>query len=81
MADFELYGSRGCPYTQEMRDWLDLKGCDYVEYDVEADARAFERMLSLSGGQRMVPILVTDGAVTQIGWQGRGCIVGPRVAD
>jgi glutaredoxin len=73
----ELYGTRSCPYTQELREWLDWKGCDYVEFDVEADARALDRMLTLSGGQRTVPILVEDGCVTQIGWQGRGCVVGP----
>jgi len=80
MADFELYGSRGCPYTQEMRDWLDLKGSDYVEYDVEADAGALERMVALTGGQRMVPVLVADGKVAQIGWQGQGCMVDSRAA-
>ena len=37
----------------------------------------WSRMLTLSGGQRTVPILVEDGSVTQIGWQGRGCVVGP----
>jgi hypothetical protein len=30
----------------------------------------------LSGGQRTVPVLVEDGKVVQIGWQGRGCVVG-----
>ena len=34
------------------------------------------RMLQLSGGQRLVPVLVDNGAVVQVGWQGRGCIVG-----
>ena len=29
----------------------------------------------LTGGQRTVPVLVEDGKVIQIGWQGRGCIV------
>jgi len=26
--------------------------------------------------QRMVPVLLEDGHVVQIGWQGRGCVVG-----
>ena len=26
-------------------------------------------------GQRTVPVLVEDGKVVQIGWQGRGCVV------
>ena len=34
------------------------------------------RMLAATGGQRTVPVLIEDGKVTQIGWQGRGCVVG-----
>ena len=37
MSQFELYGSSGCPYTAEMRDWLDWRQVEYVEYDVDAD--------------------------------------------
>jgi glutaredoxin len=73
---YELYGTNRCPYTAEMRDWLDLRKLDYVEYDVESDPAALERMKALAGGQRSVPVLVEDGRVTQIGWQGRSCIVG-----
>ena len=32
-------------------------------------------MRELAGGQRTVPVLVEDGEVVQIGWQGRGCMV------
>ena len=59
-----------------MRDWLEWRGCEFVEYDVEADRAALARMQSLAGGQRTVPVLVEDGRVVQVGWQGRGCIVG-----
>ena len=37
------------------------------------------RMIAISGGQRTVPVLVEDGDVVQIGWQGRGCVVEVRV--
>src|SRR5271154_4632383 len=72
----ELYGTKSCPYTQEMREWLEWKGTEFVEYDVEADVAARERMRSLANGQRTVPMLVDGGKVVQIGWQGRGCVVG-----
>ena len=75
MAKFELYGTAGCPYTQEMREWLEWRGCEFVEYDVEADADARVRMRALAGASRTVPVLVEDGKVTQVGWQGRGCTV------
>ena len=52
------------------------KDREFVEYDVEADPEALARMLAVTGGQRTVPVLVEDGKVMQIGWQGRGCVVG-----
>ena len=75
MAKFEIYGTAGCPYTQEMREWLEFRGCEFVEYDVEADAEARGRMRALAGVSRTVPVLVEDGKVTQVGWQGHGCTV------
>lgn len=75
MAKLELYGTRRCPHTQEMREWLEWKRSDFLEYDVEADLGARQRMRELSPGQRSVPVLVEDGKVIQIGWQGRSCMV------
>ena len=75
MPEFELFGSTGCPHTQEMREWLEWRGVEFVEYDVEADQAARDRMHALSGGQHTIPVLVADGKVVQIGWQGRGCAV------
>jgi glutaredoxin len=71
----ELYGSSACPYTAEMRESLEWRRVQFIEYDVEVDSEARERMLILSSGQRTVPVLVEDGKVLQIGWQGRGCVV------
>lgn len=75
MAKLELFGTARCPHTGEMRDWLEWKRSEFVEYDVEADPAARSRMRELAAGQRTVPILVEDGKVIQVGWQGRGCIV------
>jgi glutaredoxin len=75
VAKLELYGTARCPHTQEMREWLEWKRCDFVEYDVEADLAARDRMRALATGQRSVPLLVEDGRVVQIGWQGRSCMV------
>lgn len=72
----ELFGAASCPHTREMREWLEWRGRDFEEYDVEADGAAYSRMCELTGGQRMVPVLVEDGKVIQAGWQGRGCVVG-----
>jgi glutaredoxin 3 len=75
MANLELYGSARCPYTRELREWLEWTRRDFTEYDVEADSDARTRMHALDSNVRTVPVLVEDGKVIQVGWQGRGCIV------
>ena len=75
MAKLELYGTTSCPFTRDMRDWLELSGRDFVEFDVERDAAAHARMTAATGGQRTVPVLIEDGKAVQIGWRGRGCFV------
>jgi len=76
MPKTELYGTASCQYKREMREWLEWKNRDFEEYNVEADAEALARMLAAAGGQRRVPVLIEDGKVIQVGWQGRGCITG-----
>jgi glutaredoxin len=71
----ELYGTANCPYTRDMREWLEWNRRDFVEYDVEHDRVALARLREIAGAQRTVPVLVEDGRVIQIGWEGRGCIV------
>ncbi len=75
MALLELFGTKSCQFTQEMREWLEWKGTEFIEYDVEADPAARDRMRALSNGQRTVPMLVDGDKVVQVGWQGRGCVV------
>jgi glutaredoxin len=58
-----------------MREWLEWQRKDFVEYDVDADATARQRLFELSNGQRSVPVLVENNKVLQIGWQGRTCMV------
>jgi len=81
MPKIELYGTATCPYTRDMREWLEWTGRDFEEYDVEVDADALRRMREVSGGQRTAPVLVEDGIAVQIGWQGRGCIVGRGASE
>ena len=75
MAKTELFGTSWCEYTGQMRDWLEWRGVDYVEYDVERDAHARQRMAAIAPGEPTVPMLVEDGNLVQVGWHGRGCTV------
>jgi glutaredoxin len=76
MPTVELFGTAGCPYTSEMREWLEWKNADFIEYDVETDSHARARMHRVAQPPFTVPLLVEDGKVIQVGWQGRGCVVG-----
>jgi len=75
VARLELYGAARCPYTQDMREWLEWNRRDFEEYDVEADPGARSRLRQLDSSLRKVPVLVEDGQIVQVGWQGRGCPV------
>jgi glutaredoxin 3 len=75
MANLELYGTAGCPYTSEMREWLEWKGLEFVEYDIERDPQAHERLRMIAQPPLSVPTLLENGKVLQIGWQGRSCFV------
>lgn len=75
MTRLELYGTARCPHTQEMREWLEWQRKDFVEYDVDKDTTARQRLHALSGGQRSVPVLVEDDKIIRIGWEGRTCVI------
>ncbi len=76
----ELYGTCDCPYTTELREHLEWSRVAFVEYDVDADPQARRRLVTLTG-ERLVPVLVEDGRVSQVGWQGRACTVDAPVDD
>jgi arsenate reductase-like glutaredoxin family protein len=71
----ELYGSSSCRYTTEVRERLQWDNLHYVEYDVDTDRAARARLHQLTP-TAVVATLVENGAVVQIGWQGRSCAVG-----
>lgn len=75
LAKLELFGTAACPYTQEMREWLEWRKREFVEYDIEHDSAARERMRALDENVRTVPLLVENDKVVQVGWQGRGCTI------
>ena len=75
MPKLELFGTPTCPYTGEMREWLEWRGSEFTEYNVDSDSAARERMRQLAKHPYTVPLLVENGRVIQVGWQGRGCVV------
>jgi glutaredoxin len=77
VATLELYGTRSCPYTQELRESLEWDRREFEEYDIEIDPEAEARVCAQSTAtSTLFPVLVEDGKVIQVGWHGRGCFVG-----
>ena len=74
-SSVELYAAAGCEFSAEAREDLEWRGVDFVEYDVEKDREAYERMLAITGGNRTVPVIVEEGKPVQVGWLDRGCVV------
>jgi len=59
-----IYGKDGCPYTLNARRSFEEQG-DEVQYiNVLRDPEALRRMMSLTGGQRRVPVIVRGDTVT-----------------
>lgn len=71
----ELFGTRTCRHTRELQDELDFKGHHYDMYYVDEDASAMARLSELVAAPYMVPVLVEEGEVKQVGYHGRGCYV------
>lgn len=73
--DVELYTTSGCPHSEAAREDLEWRGVEFAEYDVEQNLEAREWMLEITGGKRMVPVIVEEGKPPQVGWRGMGCSV------
>ena len=71
----ELYTTAGCPYSTAAREDLEWRGIDFVEYDMERDREAYERMLDLTDGDRTVPMIIGEGKHAQVGWRGQDYFV------
>jgi mycoredoxin len=81
MPELELYGTASCPFTREMRESLELRGLEFVEFDVEADSAALRRLQAIARPPLTVPILVKNGTIVQMGWEGRSCVVQSKMAQ
>ena len=65
----EIFGKDTCPYTQAALDDYRRRHVAFEYVNVKRSAADLERMLSYSGGQRRVPVIVEDGKV-MIGFGG-----------
>jgi glutaredoxin 3 len=72
MPNVVMYTKPGCPYCAKAMDWYNSQGIPFEEKNAQ-DNRAFRReMFRFSNGDPTVPVIVIDGQLKQIGWEGRG---------
>ena len=60
-----FYVKNGCPYCQAMREDLDGRAAEYNEINVKETPGVVPELLKLTGGRRIVPVLV-DGDRVEI---------------
>ena len=69
MSDVVIYTKVGCPYCVAAKKHYTDEGISFDEIDVNNTAGAKEKVLELTAGQAIVPVIVTKGEVT-IGFGG-----------
>ena len=59
-----LYTKAGCAYCDAKRAELAARGVTVREIDVSARPQAVVELLKLTGGRRIVPVVVEGGVIT-----------------
>ncbi len=59
MPMIKMYTTSWCPDCHAAKRALQQKGLDYQEINIEEDEQAAEYVMSLNGGRRSVPTLVS----------------------
>ena len=65
----KLYTKTGCPYCAKKREEFQRTGVAFQEINIYEIKGAKEELLALTGGKRLVPVIV-DGANITIAPQG-----------
>ncbi len=69
MADVTMYTKPGCPYCAAAKDHYNQEGIAFDEINVIDNPVAQKKVLELSGGERIVPVVIDKGKA-KIGWGG-----------
>jgi glutaredoxin 3 len=67
-----IYTKPGCPYCAKAREYYDSQQIEFEDRNAQDDLKYRAEMLAFSGGNPTVPVIVVNGKLKQIGWEGRG---------
>ena len=67
-----IYTKPGCPYCAQAREYYTQKGITFDDRNAQDNLQFRKEMFSYSKGDPTVPVIVENGKLKQIGWEGRG---------
>ena len=67
-----IYTKPGCPYCAKAREYYTQKGIAFDDRNAQDNMEYRKQMLKFSKGDPTVPVIVENGKLKQIGWEGRG---------
>lgn len=67
-----IYTKPGCPYCEKAREFYTERGIAFEDLNAQDDMTLRKEMLSITNGDPTVPVIVENGRLKQIGWEGRG---------
>jgi glutaredoxin 3 len=72
MSNVVIYTKPGCPYCAKAKEWYTAQGIAFVEKNAQDNRQHRQEMFRFSDNDPTVPVIVVDGKLKQIGWEGRG---------
>lgn len=70
--EVKIFTKPGCPYCEKARQFYRASGIEFQEFNAQDNMSFRREMLSITDGDPTVPVIVEDGRLKQIGWEGRG---------
>lgn len=72
MSKVVIYTKPGCPHCAKAMAWHKEQGIAFDERNAQDNLNYRKEMFALSDDDPTVPVIVVDGKLKQIGWEGRG---------
>jgi glutaredoxin 3 len=72
MSNVVIYTKPGCPYCAKAMAWYREQGIAFDERNAQDNREYRKEMFRHSHDDPTVPVIVIDGKLKQIGWEGRG---------
>ncbi|MBI3651354.1 MAG: glutaredoxin [Acidobacteria bacterium] len=67
-----IYTKPGCPHCAKAREYYTQKGIAFDDRNAQDNLEYRKEMFGFSDGDPTVPVIVENGKLKQIGWEGRG---------